>query len=210
MPGKVGARVFGRWSCATFVVRYGKKFAGRPSAGRNRRLPRPAAESAGAGQNASLLFARRADVHVDFHAHLHFDDLRSFPGHWSLPRSSAQSSAGSNVRPPLARRKRFAFPRRNRLSHQAQHRASGRLLQLVRIQRTISIRVCPARPLLDNRLLFIERQRAIMVGVGCRRFPCGQPARQFAPIERTIGIGVELFDRIAARSSQSGRTSLSQ
>src|SRR6185312_3478253 len=85
MPGKVGARVFGRWSCATFVVRYGKKFAGRPSAGRNRRLPRPAAESAGAGQNASLLFARRADVHVDFHAHLHFDDLRSFPGHSVLP-----------------------------------------------------------------------------------------------------------------------------
>ena len=123
MPGKVGARVFGRWSCATFVVRYGKKFAGRPSAGRNRRLPRPAAESAGAGQNASLLFARRADVHVDFHAHLHFDDLRSFPGHWSLPRSSAQSSAGSNVRPSPARRKRFAFPQRNRLSHQAQHRA---------------------------------------------------------------------------------------
>jgi hypothetical protein len=41
--------------------------------------------NAGAGQIASLLLARCADVHVDFHAHLHFDDLRSFPGHLGLP-----------------------------------------------------------------------------------------------------------------------------
>ena len=32
------------------------------------------------------LFARCAGVHVDFHAHRHFDNLRSFPGHSSLPR----------------------------------------------------------------------------------------------------------------------------
>jgi hypothetical protein len=33
------------------------------------------------------LFARCAGVHVDFHAHRHFDDLRSFPGHSGLPTS---------------------------------------------------------------------------------------------------------------------------
>jgi hypothetical protein len=30
------------------------------------------------------LFARRAGVHVDFHAHRHFDDLWSLPGHSNL------------------------------------------------------------------------------------------------------------------------------
>src|SRR6185312_5595524 len=50
----------------------------------------PQQMTAGAGQIASLLLARRADVHVDFHAHLHFDDLRSFPGHSLLPRDLAQ------------------------------------------------------------------------------------------------------------------------
>ena len=38
--------------------------------------------AARAGQNASmLLLARRAGVHVDFHAHRHFDDFRSLPSH---------------------------------------------------------------------------------------------------------------------------------
>src|SRR6478735_12833449 len=50
----------------------------------------PQQMTAGAGQIASLLFARCADVHVDFHAHLHFDDLRSFPGHLGLPSHLAQ------------------------------------------------------------------------------------------------------------------------
>jgi hypothetical protein len=31
------------------------------------------------------LLARRAGVHVDFHAHRHFDDLRGSPGHFKLP-----------------------------------------------------------------------------------------------------------------------------
>jgi hypothetical protein len=31
------------------------------------------------------LFARCAGVHVDFHAHRDFDNLRSFPGHSFLP-----------------------------------------------------------------------------------------------------------------------------
>jgi hypothetical protein len=37
-----------------------------------------------AGQIVSL-FARRAGVHVDFHAHRHFDNLRGLPGHAFLP-----------------------------------------------------------------------------------------------------------------------------
>ena len=37
---------------------------------------------AGAGQIVwRCLLARRAGVHVDFHAHRHFDDFRSLPGH---------------------------------------------------------------------------------------------------------------------------------
>jgi hypothetical protein len=32
------------------------------------------------------LFARSAGVHVDFHAHRHFDDLRSFPAHFGSPK----------------------------------------------------------------------------------------------------------------------------
>jgi hypothetical protein len=31
------------------------------------------------------LFARRAGVHVDFHAHWHFDNLRCLPGHFRSP-----------------------------------------------------------------------------------------------------------------------------
>ena len=35
------------------------------------------------------LLARCASVHVDFHAHRHFDNLRSLPGHSILPTSLA-------------------------------------------------------------------------------------------------------------------------
>ena len=38
------------------------------------------------GQIASFpLLARGASIHVDFHAHRHFDNLRRFPGHSGLP-----------------------------------------------------------------------------------------------------------------------------
>src|SRR5215475_11997831 len=59
--------------------------------------------TAGAGQIASQLLASRADVHVDFHAHLHFDDLRSFPGHSGLPSSWRTTGACLTVRPRRAR-----------------------------------------------------------------------------------------------------------
>jgi hypothetical protein len=32
-----------------------------------------------------LLFARCAGIHVDFHAHRHFDNFRCFPGHLGPP-----------------------------------------------------------------------------------------------------------------------------
>lgn len=72
---------------------------------RNKRLPRLATQCCEAGQSASLLLARCADVHVDFHAHLHFDDLRSLPGHSGLPSDWREACAGLNVEPTPARRK---------------------------------------------------------------------------------------------------------
>src|SRR5439155_2713204 len=39
-----------------------------------------------------VLLARCAGVHVDFHAHRHFDNLRSFPGHSGLPSIMARCS----------------------------------------------------------------------------------------------------------------------
>jgi len=62
----------------------------------------PQQMTAGAGQIALLLLARRADVHVDFHAHLHFDYPRSFPGHLGLPSQLAQHLRHLRVRPPHA------------------------------------------------------------------------------------------------------------
>ena len=46
-----------------------------------------------------VLFTRRAGVHVDFHAHRHFHDLRSFPTHEGLPSSVWHDvRAGSETR----------------------------------------------------------------------------------------------------------------
>jgi hypothetical protein len=43
--------------------------------------------AARAGQIAlMLLLARCAGVHVDFHAHRHFDNLWSLPGHYESPK----------------------------------------------------------------------------------------------------------------------------
>ena len=44
--------------------------------------PRSKLECAPRAEQAyAKLFARRADVHVDFHTNLHFNDLRCLPGH---------------------------------------------------------------------------------------------------------------------------------
>ena len=64
-------------------------------------LPGPQQQAvAGAGQTVSTrLFTRRAGVHVDFHAHRHFHDLRSFPTHEGLPSSVWHDvRAGSETR----------------------------------------------------------------------------------------------------------------
>src|ERR1700686_5277853 len=46
------------------------------------------------------LFARRAGVHVDFHAYRHFDNLRSFPGHTFLPGLRRDVAPTRRLRPP--------------------------------------------------------------------------------------------------------------
>ena len=45
------------------------------------------------------LFARGAGVHVDFHAHRHLDDLRSFPGHSGLPSYFSLARRRAKVEP---------------------------------------------------------------------------------------------------------------
>ena len=69
------------------------------------RLPR--LKAAGCRQSRAdrfdkVLLARCAGVHVDFHAHRHFDNLRSFPGHLGLPSSLARCRAAGNVELPRA------------------------------------------------------------------------------------------------------------
>ena len=51
-------------------------------------LPGPRQQAvAGAGQDRfDALLTRRAGVHVDFHAHRHFHNLRSFPTHQGPPK----------------------------------------------------------------------------------------------------------------------------
>jgi len=44
------------------------------------------------------LFANCAGVHVDFHAHRHFDNLRSFPGHSGLPSIMARCLRGVKLK----------------------------------------------------------------------------------------------------------------
>jgi hypothetical protein len=52
-----------------------------------RSLPGPRQRIAGAGQTVSTrLLTRCAGVHVDFHAHRHFHNLRSFPTHQVSPK----------------------------------------------------------------------------------------------------------------------------
>ena len=75
-------------------------------AAREGRLPRleAADRCTSRADRLDRLFARGAGVHVDFHAHRHFDNLRSFPGHSSsrlhqgLPSSLARIRAGAEPR----------------------------------------------------------------------------------------------------------------
>ena len=51
------------------------------------------------------LFARSAGVHVDFHAHRHFDNFWSFPGHFILPSLARNSALNLNLGPRSISRK---------------------------------------------------------------------------------------------------------
>jgi hypothetical protein len=66
---------------------------------------------AGAGQTVfDALFTRRAGVHVDFHAHRHFHDLRSFPTHECLPSSvwrEVRASVETRGAPDVAQGRRI-------------------------------------------------------------------------------------------------------
>jgi len=55
------------------------------------------------------LFPSCAGVHVDFHAHRHFDNPRSFPGHWVLHLRHIRRDvrAEPKVRPPPPTRKSY-------------------------------------------------------------------------------------------------------
>ncbi|GKQ52765.1 hypothetical protein BRSPCE3_36200 [Bradyrhizobium sp. Ce-3] len=78
-------------------------FGGRPEMKRHIDTAAASTEfaiEAAAGRQMALL-ARCAGVHVDFHAHRHFDDLRCFPGHfvlpsksWRKPRAARQARTG--------------------------------------------------------------------------------------------------------------------
>ena len=157
------------------------------------------AATAGAGQNALQLLARRAGVHVDFHAHRHFDDLRSFPSHLGLPSSMVQHSHRAERK--TAARLTQGLVRRTSpigLSQQTQQRASCRRAQLLRIERSIAVRVCRIEALFDDRQIFIQRQRSVMIGIGGRKLARAQPARQFASVERPVVVGIEPCKQAAA------------
>src|ERR1700756_937303 len=87
---KVSAVFFRR---SLFAMLGNPGFKGRRRRTLQGRLPRPADEP---GRTPSLfsLFARRAGVHVDFHAHRHFHNLRGLPSHSGvLPSKSVHMSA---------------------------------------------------------------------------------------------------------------------
>jgi hypothetical protein len=50
--------------------------------------------------DAAKLFSRRANVHVDFHTNLQFNDLRCLPGHESAPKQEEGNQSSGNVPAP--------------------------------------------------------------------------------------------------------------
>lgn len=77
----------------------------KPLAGRLPRLDARIADRAGPIVSIRL-FARCAGVHVDFHAHRHFDNFRGLPGHCILPGVfGANSTPKLNLEPRPTPRK---------------------------------------------------------------------------------------------------------
>jgi hypothetical protein len=82
---------------------------------RRRRVRRPprldAARCASRAERRQSL-ARCAGVHVDFHAHRHFDDLRGFPGHFRAlqVKAGARLAPSGKLGPSQTRRKQAGIP----------------------------------------------------------------------------------------------------
>ncbi len=63
-----------------------------------------------AGRHEVCSLACCAGVHVDFHANRHFNDLRCFPGHFSLPSSTARSPRGDKRKTTPKAAQAYVYP----------------------------------------------------------------------------------------------------
>ena len=147
-----------------------------------------------AAAGSSVLLARSAGVHVDFHADRHFHDLRSFPSHSGSPKVLSATSRGAkpraasctaqawnrsantaNCRIALANfplgQITFAPSQAPRLSpQQSQQSAAGARVQLLRIQRSVLVGIRCVEALLHHGQIFLERESAIVIGIGGGEF----------------------------------------
>lgn len=147
---------------------------------------------------SSVLLARSADVHVDFHADRHFHDLRSFPSHSGSPQvlSEVLSATSRRAKPRAALRTAQAWNRTTNTANcrvrrvqftlgqptfapsqarplstqEPQQCATRARLQLLRIQRSILVGIRGVEALLHHGEIFIERQRPIVIRVGGGEF----------------------------------------
>ena len=143
---------------------------------------------------SSVLLARSAGVHVDFHADRHFHDLRSFPGHSGSPQVLSATSRGqkpraasvtaqawnrtANTAKYLATRANFALGQtafapsqaRPTSAQQSQQCASRARIQLLGVERPVLVGIRCVEALLHDCKIFIERQRAVVIGVGGSEF----------------------------------------
>lgn len=143
---------------------------------------------------SSVLLARSADVHVDFHADRHFHDLRSFPSHSGSPQ--VLSATSRRAKPRAASRTAQAWNRttdtvncrvtrvqftlgqttfapsqaRTLSTQEPQQCATRARLQLLRIERSILVGIRSVEALLHHGEIFVERQRAVVIGVGSGEF----------------------------------------
>jgi hypothetical protein len=65
------------------------------------------------------------------------------------------------------------------LFQQSQQRLPGAGVELPRIQGPVFIRIGCVKASLHHDKIFVDRQCAVMIGVGGRQLPSAQPARQF-------------------------------
>ncbi len=149
-----------------------------------------------AAAGSSVLLARSAGVHVDFHADRHFHDLRSFPSHSGSPKVLSATSRGAKPRAasgtaqawnrnantascrialanfPLGQIA-FAPSQAARFSpQQFQQSAAGARIQLLRIQRSVLVGIRCVEALLHHGQILFERESAVVIGIGGGEFFC--------------------------------------